>query len=705
MASDLTTTTAPANRKPSNGSGPPSMDYDGMGDSQIIDLFKRVKEAWQPRDEDIRKAVELRRQDWTVPVPKAWQTTAKQHHTSRAKEIPERVKGTLMLNWPTYSRPNPGEDFGMGEDQNQVERFFNGYLRYWDRKSLKSRSGREFVLDNFVGKGGVCVGNLLAAYHWAGAPILFDGDQVRRQFWRDSSGKETGDYAKVDIDAATRAHARSIDQHRQTVSLNDAKGMPLRKRLLPPDQCYPVIVEGDMLALFIERRASLVELNAAGWALDLETKGYWDKTFIECITPNRVRCYAGEDPVSYKGSKDGLTTGYGFVSYVYQTAMSAGDTEYGCWGMPLLGLVDSNIRTIDTLRTYLMNAVHLASFTSFVIEYVGDVKSVASLVDNKTGKKLTTFEFKSGTIMDFGPGRKVVPLTHPGLNADFWKALAAEEADVDRIIPRTLTGEAASSGYNTAQSTVQARALFNSQFHAEELLYEQCAEQDMRNIERLNGPVWLDWEKPSSGRQKQFERVKIDKSLIGGYYQIQVDTDRTIDYITEGTWAVNQVAGGVGDIEWASQKSGIPDYENMLARRARDRVFTSESTMAALDAAAVDRFKLKQALNRAKVQAQISQSEDGFPVLNLGDGRVAGPGAGIRTPQAAGAFGVQGGANGNTALQANGGPNLASTNNPSIEQPSPTPTGRSRQRRRGGANPGAPQRAAVRPEPRNPAAQ
>lgn len=681
----------------------PSVDYDNLDTKEILDLVQRLKTAWTPRDEIISKAVELRNHDWQIPVPKNWKQTAKQHHSSRSKEIPQRVVGTLMLNAPVYTRPNPGDDFGEGEDCAQVARFHQAMFRYFDRKALKSKSAWEAIIDNFVGKGGVAVASLLTPQVWAGAPLFMDGDNVRQEHWRDSRGKATDDYSAVDLDASARAFQKVVDDHRKKVAGAMPGGFPLRRRILPPEQTFPLIADDQLLAFAVERKTTMLELKGAGWQVPIDGQATASTApLIEFHTPNRIRYFYKDQPIVHAGSgEDGIVTDFGFVPWVYQTSLSAGENEYGAWGLPVLGLVDSNLRTIDTLRTYLMNAVHLASFTSFYIEYQGVDKSVGTLVDTKSGTRLTTFEFKSGTIMDFGPNRKVVPLTHPGLNADFWKALAAEEADVDRIVPRTLGGEPTSSGYNTVVSSVQARALYNSIYRACELLLEQVGEHDMRHIETLPGPVYLQWEKKSSFGATKFERVKLDASLIAQYYDLSVSIDRTIDYVTEGTWAANQVKSGIGDIEWAADKSGIHDYEDMLARQARDRVFTSPTLMQALDDRAVKRFKLQAAVQESAAAARIQQGPDGTPMVQLKDGRQAGPGAGVQTPQGQAAAGLQGGLNNNPAIQSNGGPNLPATANPAIAQP--TNTGRNRMRRRGGAIPGAPQRQPYRQEPHNPA--
>lgn len=687
----------------------PTADLDGAETNDILDLFNRVKDGWAARDKDIKDAVELRNQKWTVNVPKAWQKTATQHHTSRSKEIPQRVTGTLMLNLPIYSRPNPGEDFDLGMDQNQVERFLQAYMHYWDRKALKSRSALEFMYDCFVGKGGVCVGSLLMPQQWASAPMLFDGGEIRQEHWRDSTGKATTDKRAMDLEASSRGFLKTIERYGKTISASDSKGMPLRRRVLPPEQCFPIIVEDQLLGLFIERKTSMLELAGGGWSVAVESKNVgMAHSFLEFHTPNRCRYYMDTKPVVHPNyGEDGLVTDNGFIPYVYQTSLMAGETDYGSWGMPVLGLVDSNIRTIDTLRTYLMNAVHLASFTSFYIEYQGDDKSVGVLVDTKSGKRLTTFEFKSGTIMDFGPGRKVVPLTHPGLNADFWKALAEEEKDLDLIIPRTLSGQPSSSGYNTVVSSVQGRALYNSIYRASELLLEQVAEHDLRLLETLPRPVYLEWEQPSnSARSKKYDRVRIDAKLIGGYYAVGVSIDRTIDPITEGTFRANMVSQGVGDTEWAAEGAGIVDYEDMILRQDRDRALKDPSIMAILAQRAVKRFGLIQAQAEAAAAGRIQMQPDGTAAVMTKDGRVAAPGMGIQgggPPQAQGALGAQGGSTNNLAPQSTGGPNPSSTQNPSIQQPAPTPTHRTRTGRRGGATAGSPQRQPYRPALGNPA--
>jgi hypothetical protein len=674
-------------------SNAPSRDFDGMSDRAILDLVAKVREAWAPRDSLIARISDLREQRWEVPVPKAWRQTAKTHHSSLSLEIPQRIVGTVTLNDPVFTRPNPGEDFAKGSDANQVERFHQGHLQTWRKSAIAGMDSYIFLADQIANKGAGVIGSILTPHDWAGAPQMMQHGKIVQKYWRDSNGKETDSQDAMDPESSAKAYSKSVDLHRRRA------GVPLTRRILPPETCYPLMAGGKILAMFIVRKATMVELEADGWSIDVgATEKYSGKEeeLIEVITPNRCRYYLNETPIAHEDhGKDGLVTGYGFVPYAYRTGLIGGTLDYGSYGLPALTLVESNLRTIDTLRTYLMNAVHLASFTSFYIEYTGDQTTTAALVDNKTGKKLTSFEFKTGTIMDFGPGRKVVPLTHPGLNQDFWKAHDLEVQEVNRVFPRSLSGQAESSGYNTALSSVQAKSILNSCYRGLEMLLEDSAQMDMRHIGTLPGPVHLDVEKPASAmstKRSEFEHVRIDAKLIDDYYGIKATVDRETDRITLGQFAMNLNAGGVGDDEWVADMAGITDYEDMVKRRARDRVLKSEKMMAILEEDAIDEYGLRKAADEAQARGRIQMSPDGVPMV---DGQ-AGPGQ-------AGANG-QGGMQANPAMQSNGGPNMASVANPSIGQPAPTPTARPRSRRRGGAIPGAPQKPAHRPSPQNPAA-
>jgi hypothetical protein len=50
------------------------------------------------------------------------------------------------------------------------------------------------------------------------------------------------------------------------------------------------------------------------------------------------------------------------------------------------------------------------------------------------------------------------------------------------VFPRSLSGQAESSGYNTALSSVQAKSILNSCYRGLEMLLEDSAQMDMRHI-------------------------------------------------------------------------------------------------------------------------------------------------------------------------------------------------------------------------------
>lgn len=689
---------------------PPSRDFDGMSDRDILDMGERLYQAWDARDKEIQDARRMFRHDWTVAVPEGWDQTAKTQHTSKAKEIPIRIINTVTLRDPQFSRVTPADEFGAGIRASSVEHFFQGYFSYNRREGIKGRDAYKFQAGQFVHKGASCIGSLFAPNAWAGADLFLDDDgEPHQAYWRDSSGKRTTDKKALDYEAAGRAYMSAVDTHRKTAK------PPIKRRYVPTDQCYPLLVDGEMVALFIRRQATTLELAQSGFYVDTggnQLNPYSTDVLLEVITPNRCRYYKGNQPVSHMGSgSDGVYTGYGFIPYSYRAAIDGADLDYASFGFPLLSLVKSNIETITTLKTYLNNAIHMASFTSFYIKYTDkDGNSVGALRDNKSQKDIATFQFRTGTIMDFGPGREVTPLTHPGLNSDFWKLVAQEEQELDRMFPRSLSGQAESSGYNTVQSTLQAKTIIDPIYDGISMQEEELAIMDMHHItDRVPGPIYLEYaqrQSMGSSRPASMNRIKLSGSDIGSYYQIHVSADKEMDRVTLGTWAAAQVERGIGDIEWAADLSGIEDYEGMVQRQARDRVFKSDLMMQTLEQDAVNQFGLRRQAEAAAAAARIQTGPDGTPMVIQPNGSLAGPGQAAQTPEAQGPVGAMlGGAN---ASALPGMPNMNSTSaNPQLTQPAPTPTGRTasgggRNRRRGGAIPGAPQRPQTFPPPQMP---
>ena len=691
------------------------LNLDRYGDTQIVDLAHRVKEAWAPRDAMIDKATELRNQTWKVEVPDPWRQTARVFHSAQSKVIPARVVGTVALREPTYSRTPPDDDVGQAEKAASVERFLSAMFQWTKRNALAGKNAYMLSMDMLVNKGAVCAGSIFAPHSWASIPAFSHTDEpnkVRREWWRDESGVETDEAESVSERASVNAYMKAVDRYRRIAK------PPILRRILDTHWSYPLFVEGEMLALFVFRSISPLELVAGGFVLpegdadDPTTLVERNRETIEVITPNRFRYYVDRDPVRHRvfGS-EGVVHNYGFVPYSYRVGMESGELEYGNYGTPLLSLIDSHLRLIDTLETYALNAVHLAAFPSFQVVYEtrGDTTTI-SLVESQSGRKVTSYDFKSGQITDLGPGRRIEPLLHPGMNKDFYEYIRFMKQEIKEVIPDTLQGVAASSGYNTVQATVQARSLFEAIAAANEMHHQDLAEMDMRHVERTPGPIYMNLAMPRGigGTPRKVERVRISASDIGHYYAVDVQVDREIDRITLAQVLENLRQGGVVDKDAVREAIGVTDTEQMRYRVVRDRVEDDPEILAVMKQRALRRFGLAQLRQEADAMAQISLGQDGTPLVQLPDGRMAGPGLSplaepTQSPQAQGMQGaVLGGMNAATPM---GRENMGATRNPNIGLAAPTPTGRGRGRRRGGAIPGAPQRqGSTRPVPENAAA-
>ena len=346
-----------------------TLDFDNLEDGELVDLAEAVREQWAERDEAIADAVELRRQDWTVPVPEAWKQTAETRHTSLAREIPARVPGTMSLSEPQFRRPYMDDDVAVAERAESIERFHSGLFQHFKRKSIAGKNGYFFAMDQLVNKGAVCIGDLFAPHAYWSVPGYSEHGSARLEWWRDAKGRPTESEDEVDESATARAYLHAVDQYRRTAC------PPITRRVVPTEQAYPLFLEGRQHALFIFRRAAPLELLAGGFQLKDAPSGAGvlteSRDFLEVVTPNRIRYFAGRDalPHSAYGS-EGVVTNYGFIPFTYKVGLEGGELEYGSYGLPLLGLVSSQLRLITTLLTYIFNAVHLASFPSFQLEYL-----------------------------------------------------------------------------------------------------------------------------------------------------------------------------------------------------------------------------------------------------------------------------------------------------------------------------------------------
>ncbi|MCR4341039.1 MAG: hypothetical protein NUW01_14250 [Gemmatimonadaceae bacterium] len=675
-----------------------------------MDLFEEVRDAWSERDETIERAMELRHQRWEVPVPEAWKQTAETQHSSLPKKIAARVTGTMTLNDPVYYRSEPGDDQELVANVNQVERALQAKFQYDKRTAVAGKDAWYFLMDNLINKGAVCAGSIFAPHSWAGVPAFMADDKIDPQWWRDGKGVETADEDRLDYSASSKAYMKQVEMYRRIAK------PPIIRRILPPEQCYPLFVGDTMLALFISRPTSSLELAAGGFELPRSISGKGGGftremiDLIEVVTPNRIRYFYGHDPIRHKVyGDDGVLTRYGIIPFSYRVGLDGGELEYGQYGEPLLALIDTQLRMIDTLLTYQHNSVHLASFPSFKVKYtIKDGVGTAALLDTRTGKAVQTYQFKSGTIMDFGPDKDVEPFVHPGLNKDFYEFVQFLMNEINDLIPPTLSGIPASSGFNTVQSSVQAKAIINPIATSAEMLLEDLAVMDLQHVrKRVPGPIYLNLEvaRGVASRRKGSTKVMLDAKTIGDYYQVGVSIDREVDRITLSGHLNNLKSTGA-PISWASilDAAGFSDPEDEQMKSIRDEVYADPEIRTALKQEVIDRFGLKKLQAEAKANGRITVDPNtGVPLVRMPDGSLAGPAGAGGAPQAQGPAGATlGGANLGALA---GAPNLSSTNNPGIALPAPTAAGRPRGRRRGGALPGGPQlQGLTRPTPSNPAA-
>jgi hypothetical protein len=368
--------------------------------------------------------------------------------------------------------------------------------------------------------------------------------------------------------------------------------------------------------------------------------------------------------------------------------------------------VDSQIKLLDTLDTFNLNAIYLASFPTYKFRYNADAKAI-EVYSEKNGKDVVHYQIHTGEINDFGPDKELVPLEHQGMNQDFYQLRNAIENSIDKIIPRALRGEGESSGYNTLQVTAQAKAIFDPLFTASERSAQDTAIMEMRLISKFlrRGGIYLQYATPPNGssRKARLERIKVTADDVQNYYQIAATVDKELDRVTLGSWAAKMNSQGYGYVAWVEDLSGIPDSADAERQRARDRVMKSPEIMKMLEVDAMEQFGILKRKRRMAALGRIQIGPDGLPVFQMPDGNLFGPAAGVQpqqTPQMQGAVGaLLGGMN---LAAAPGNPNL---NSGATNPEALLPRGGQPQafRMGGGAIPGAAQlQNLTKPEPQIP---
>lgn len=678
-------------------------DLEKMPGTELRELATNVIAAWGPRDAEIELIRKLKDQEWDVEVPIAFKNTTTQVHNSISREIPTRVAGLIAGRRPTYSRMALSEGMSDNDKAAKVERFCMAADGYYSQNAVPGKDAVTFATSQIVDTGAVCVGTLFAPHAWAAAPEFLDEQgQPKRELWRDSRGEPTEKPDSEDRDATARHYLKLVDAYRQQAK------PPIFRRYMETPQCYPLFLMDTMHSMFVKRQVTTLELDLFGFDMDdlaSDRTSFTSKhDLLECWLPNRVRYFVGDTELAHpgysKGGELGIPTNYGFVPFTYQGGIEGGSLEYGKYHHPVLWLVASQIKLLDTLDTFNLNAIYLASFPTYKFRYNQAEKAI-EVFSERNGKETVHYAIKSGEINDFGPDRELVPLEHSGMNNDFYQLRTKIEEQIDKIIPRTLRGEAESSGYNTLQVTAQAKAIFDSLFTGMERLADGQAKQSMMLIDRFvkRGPVYFDLavQRQGSSRRPVLSRIGLTAEDIQGHYQIKSTVDKELDRVTLGSWAAKMNSQGYGNVTWVEELSGIEDSVEAERQRAKDRVMRNPLIQQQLDADAVEHFKMRKLIRQMKMTARIAQGQGGMPQVKMPDGTMFGP---KQTPEMQGAAGAMlGGLN----LSAGpGNPNLNSgATNPEAMLPQ---DGQPQQfRMGGGAVPGAAQlQNLTRPAPKIP---
>lgn len=655
-------------------------DLEKLSPQDLSRFAENLIQAWAPRDDMIARVGRIRSQNWTVEVPPAMRLTAKTQHSSIPFDVATRAIGILTARPPVFERVPPDDDEREAERSNTVERYCQARLE-WDKdNALAGRDAWVFLTDQIANKGAGCVGSIFAPHAYASAPPLWDekGDYDKK-LWRDSKGGATTDRKALDPVATSKAYVKVVDRYRMGAR------PPMVHRFVPTEQSYPCYVWDELAAMVIRRKASILELSACGFDTAALGKGGTDATveksfeLTEVWTPNRCQYLVDGKPLAHGVyGEDGIATHYGFVPFDYRIGLpNSEETEFGPMGLPLLALVESNIVMIDSLLTFRYQAVQGFSFPSWQVVRAAAAETMANLAAGEP----RSYPIEPGKAVDFGQaGVKLEPMMHPGLNKDFDRAIEDERMEVRKIIPDVLFGIPASSGYNSAVMTQQARAFFNPMIESQQHEAKALAVMDMRHIsDRMPGPIYLEYrhrENELDARPARLARVAIQASDIGDYYGIHAEIGRELDRVTMGTWAAGMVEKGLMAKKTAAELCGVTDWEHEEQMMARDRFLAKPEIQAVIEADAVRDFGLQSEREAAAAMARIQVQPDGTPAV------MPQPGA---TPQGQAMNGaILGGASGN-----GGQPNMGSSSNPSIGQP--TAQQPDRMRRRGGAIPGGPQ--------------
>jgi len=662
------------------------MNLDKMSGADLARWAENVVLSYATRDAMITECKATRSGSFTIYIPAAWRSGIKDQHSSLGKSLPITCIGVTSVNEPTYTRTPPDTDIALASKADAVERYLQAAFEKEKGDGTPGQSTWYWLNDQMNNFGGCCIGTMFAPHSWADVPSLTDEEgKIRKEFWRDSSGKVTDDLEDLDDVAASRAYLKAVDLYRQRGS------SPIVRRYVPFDQAYPAIIGRSMMAMVIRRKVSPMELSALGFKLDsagISANETIDRSreVDEVWTARRCRLFVERNELEHEVyGKEGIVHNYGFVPFAYQIGLPAenAEGEFGVWGAPILSLVGDNIRAIDTIMTARANAAYQAAYPTPVAEDVTPQDPVAL---STSDGKMQHLEIKSG-MLNYFPGKKIYYLNNPGLGKDFELAIREEREEIRRIIPDAILGLAESSGYNSALAIQQGRGFFGPIVQGMQLLLQRQAAQELQHIDRrVPGHIYLDYAYRNNnfgaGRLKM-NKVKIGADDIRGYYAVNVEISRVVDQITLSSHMAQLQAQGLATVDEVLESRGVTDTEATKQQILVDQFLASDPVKQQLTMDAIEEAGLADLQAEIMAEQQLTTLPDGSQGVLMPDGTIAAPGL---MPEQQGAAGAMlGGANLNSA-----GPNMASTNNPT--QMLPTREQPDRFRRKGGAIPGKPQR-------------
>lgn len=662
-----------------------ALNLDTMAAADLARFAENVISSYAPRQKKIEKAKEIRSQNWTPYIPEAWQVPErKATHSSYGPSIPLQCIGLTSANPPTYTRVRPDPEVSAARKADIVENYLHARFHTENEDGVAGSVAWIWENDQMDNYGGCCIGTILAPHAWANAPSMSDREgKIRKEYWRNRHGVVPEDGEEFDDVASAKAFIKAVEEHRRRAE------DPVIRRYVPFDQAFPVFVGRTMMAMIIRRKASALEMTSLDFLTNDGSELSVDKTqeLTEIWTPNRGRFFIGGEELKHeKYGSEGIPHNYGFIPYVYKCGLPDDECagEFGVWGTPILSVIADQIINIDTIETVRMNAAYLAGFPTPVAEDTVPLDP-ATLVSGEG--KMQQVAIKSGQI-NYWPGKKIYYLLNNGTGVDFEKALAEEKAELRRLLPDALLGQAASSGYNTAQAIQQGMGFLGPNLTALQGLHASQARQQLQIInDFVPGPVFFNYAYRDNNFQSgplRMRNLEISAKDIDNYFPVNVEISRVVDQITLSAHMAQLQSQGLATVDEVLESRGVTNTEATKRDILVDKFRLQAEPRLMADA--VEEAGLGPLQAEMAAEAQLTTLPDGSQGLAMPDGTVAAPGLPAQTPQMQGAAGaMMGGYN-----LASPGPNPASTSNP--QQMLPTPEQPNRFRRKGGAIPGAPQR-------------